>query len=87
MNEYLWKESFFFLTRYYNEELDMLSGADPHVLNQIVNFFTFKKYKPNSKIDFSKGGIFLKGFLALILALFNKYFQVKQKKLILQTLM
>jgi len=72
MNEYLWRESFFFLTKFYNEELEMFANVQPHVLLQIVNLFTFRKYKPHSKIDFTKGGIFLKGFY-LILSSFNLF--------------
>ena len=59
--EYVWKESMRVLTKMYAEELRPLSTLDNDSLNEIVTDSTFKKHKKNSIIDFSMGGVFLRG--------------------------
>jgi len=58
----VWKESFPFLIKHYSAELKPFTQVEqPALLKKIVGAFKFKKYKPDQIIDFSKGGIFLKG--------------------------
>ncbi len=62
IEEYLYKESFYFLCRYYPVELKLFAQTDKNLLNEnVVSTFQFKRYKVGSIIDMSTGGIFLKG--------------------------
>jgi len=61
LNEFLWRESFYFFTRFYVQELYMFASTEPDHLVQVVNTFALKKYKPKSRVNISSGGIFLKG--------------------------
>ena len=61
IEEYLWRESFYFMARLFSHDLAMFEHVDRGTISQILSLFTFKKYKPEQTIDFSKGGIFLKG--------------------------
>jgi len=61
LNEFLWRESFYFFTRFCPQELYMFTNTEQDSLVQIVNTFTLKKYKPKSRVNITSGGIFLKG--------------------------
>ena len=45
----------------------MFDPVDRNTLSQIIGMFTFKRYKPGQTVDFTQGGIFLKGKLTIIL--------------------
>jgi len=61
IEEFLWRESFYFMTRLYSSDLVMFEPLDRATIPQILGQFTFKRYKPQESMDFTKGGIFLKG--------------------------
>ena len=49
------------MTRLYSSDLVMFEPIDRATIPQILGQFIFKRYKPQDTIDFTKGGIFLKG--------------------------
>lgn len=61
------------MTRVYSTDLAMFEPIDRATIPQILGQFIFKRYKPQDTIDFTKGGIFLKGsiFLFKIFSNFN----------------
>ena len=59
--EHVWRKSFYFMIKYYSNELRAFQNVDSHMLELIQDNLKFRKYKPGSVIDFSLGGIFLKG--------------------------
>lgn len=62
IEEYLYRESFYFFTRYFFGELKLFGSCNRHIINdQIVPTFEFKRYKVGAIIDMTNGGIFLKG--------------------------
>ncbi len=72
LNEFLWRESFYFFTRFYTQELYMFSQTEQDSLVQIVNTFALKKYKPKSRVNITSGGIFLKGKFSSFSILFQR---------------
>ena len=49
------------MIKYYSNELRAFQNVDSHMLELIQDNLKFRKYKPGSVIDFTQGGIFLKG--------------------------
>ena len=45
----------------YSEELKPLSTLDNDCLSELITDSSFKKYKKNTLIDLTSGGIFLRG--------------------------
>lgn len=61
MEEFTWRESFFFLTRLYTEELKMFSRFDRAKIKVILSELKFVTIKKGRTLDISHGAVFLRG--------------------------
>ncbi|CAD8177625.1 unnamed protein product [Paramecium octaurelia] len=62
MQDFVWRDSIFSLSRFYPKELQIFSLVDREIIENILSFVVFKKYQAYTSVSF-QAGILLQGRL------------------------